>query len=108
MRTTSALEAFNSVLSRSLPKHANFFKFIDSIKHHEFSRFTDFLNSIDQTSEPVKKKRKQDQLRDEKIKHCSERLKEGQINFKEFLSTVSGLEDLPFVLFENDVEISSE
>lgn len=107
MRTTSALEAFNSVLNRSLPKHANFFKFIDSIKQHEFSRYTEFSNSIDKCPETRKKKRKRDQLRDEKISECSMELKEKKIDVKIFLSKMSVRQDFPSTsLDESEVKTS--
>lgn len=89
MRTTSALEAFNSVLNRSLPPHANFFKFIECLKNHEFSKVNDLLNSINEPKTSQRKKRKRDQQRDEKISSNTALLRTKKIKLDEFLYAFS-------------------
>lgn len=37
-RTTSAIEAYNGVLGRIIPKHGNFFKFVKMLQNEEFSK----------------------------------------------------------------------
>lgn len=46
MRTTSSLESMNAALRRISRPHPNFFKFIDCIRMHEFSKSMDLLEII--------------------------------------------------------------
>lgn len=89
MRTTSPLEAFNSVLNRSLPKHANFFKFLEGLKNHEFTKAVDMRNAINEPEPEVKRKRKRDQLREDRISKYSGLLKAKKIKIDEFFEEVA-------------------
>lgn len=64
MRTTSSLEAFNSALNRTLPRRANFFKFVQCLKTHEFSKFSDIFNHFNSSYKIKIRKRKLDLIRD--------------------------------------------
>lgn len=41
-RATSAVEAYNGVLGRLIPKRGNFFKFVSVLRNEEFSKSRDF------------------------------------------------------------------
>lgn len=91
MRTTSSPESNNSKLNRSIPKRANFFKFVDQLKVQESSRLTDFYNLANDNphENSFERRRKRDQERDSKIKTQSDLLKENKISIKEFLEEMA-------------------
>lgn len=77
MRTTSSLEALNTAMGRSFPKHPHIFKFIDRLRLLELSKSIDMLDLIrnDSINEQFKRKRQRDKQREEKIQHYTEKLK---------------------------------
>lgn len=98
MRTTSSLEAENSTLSRSFPKHPHIFKFIERLRMHEFSKLLDMINlvkkdvpnSSDIDPHQVQRKRKRDIEREKKICECTHRLKtEKGFTIGNFLETMA-------------------
>lgn len=97
MRTTSSVESLNSVLGRSFPKHPHILKFIDYLKHHEFSKYCDLLNLLKSDISPKQlgRKRKLDQEREEKIVFFTKKLKSNDILPSEFLDAMAIKEILP-------------
>ena len=49
VRTTSAAESYNSILSSKIPKHGNFWKFLDVVLNEDFKKTTALKNSLDGT-----------------------------------------------------------
>lgn len=90
MRTTSSLESFNSKLNRCIPRKANFFKFIEGLRIVECEKSFVFYNSANDINvkkdEKIKRKRKEDQKRDEKILRLSDLLNNRKITIKQFLN----------------------
>lgn len=92
MRTTSSVESLNSQLSRSFAKHAHVFKFIDSLKYHEFDKTLIMFKLAKTSALPkgqLERRRKKDKERDEKIKYFSDLLKDGSISVGEFLESMA-------------------
>lgn len=87
MRTTSSVEAMNSVIQRSFRTNPHIYQFIENLRLHESVKSTDLyqltLGSI--TNPKLKKKRAEDQMRDEKIRMCTDKLQNGNISIAEFL-----------------------
>lgn len=77
MRTTSSLEALNSAMGRSFPKHPHIFRFIDRLRLFDLSKSINMLDLIRNNSinEQHKRKRQRDQQREEKIQHFTNELK---------------------------------
>lgn len=95
MRTTSSLESMNSVLGRMIPKRPNIFKFIDGIKLHEFAKNRELLElSFKCPKNQLKRKRKADQWREEKIMKATEELMGEDISPSEFLDIFSNDQSL--------------
>lgn len=91
MRTTSSLEAFHSVLNRTIAKGPNFFKFIERLRLHE-SRAADRMHNLAHDILPDKQfqaRLKRDQDRDEKIRHHTGLLCNGAITPEEFLDAMA-------------------
>lgn len=98
MRTTSSLEALNSTLGRSFPKHPHIFKFINRLKLFEFSKSVNMLHSIrnDVPDEQLKRRRQCDQNRQEKIKFFTDQLRANdQMTPELFLDAMENKEILP-------------
>lgn len=76
MRTTSSLESLNATLRRMANPHPSFFKFIDIIRMHEFSKSSD-LSEILKLNAPIRnrKSKKVEQL-DIKIKMLTNDLRD--------------------------------
>lgn len=74
MRTTSSLEGMNSVLRRMFPLHPGIFKFMERLQYHEFAHQLKFFKLLREDhpmeSQQFIRRRRKDQLRDAKIKHC--------------------------------------
>lgn len=94
MRTTSSLEAFNSALNKTLPRRANFFKFVQCLKTHEFSKFSDLFNHFNSLCEIKVRKRKLDRIRDQKIKRNFNLFNTKKIKLSEYLEAVSATDIL--------------
>lgn len=78
MRTTSSLESMNAVLKRMFPNHPHLFKFIDRLRLHEFSKTLDMIDAVrsdDLMNKILRRRRKNIQRRDEKIKQITELFK---------------------------------
>lgn len=99
MRTTSSVEAVNSVIQRSFPKRTNIFKFIENLKLFDSSKSTDLyqLAQGDITSQKLERKRAEDKRRENHIKVCSDKLKNEDISVAEFLKLVSEEAHFPAV-----------
>lgn len=81
MRTTSSLESFNAVLNKSIAKRANLFKFIPRLRLHESRKADEMYHLAHDILSPVQfmRRKKKDQIRDEKIKHLTSKYLEGNI-----------------------------
>lgn len=77
MRTTSSLESLNATLRRSFPMHPHIYKFMDRLKVHEYSKMMDMFEALrsNQPDVQLHRRKKKDQLRDEKIKQLTSQLK---------------------------------
>lgn len=94
MRTTSSLEAMNAVLRRTFPNHPHVFKFIDRLKIHEFSKYLEMLEAVRSIGVgSVVRKKKKDQIRDNKINCLTLALKIKNLTPGEFLKSMSTNKD---------------
>lgn len=76
MRTTSSLEALNSVLKRTFTLHPNIFKFMDRLKVYEFGKQLQMFNLLQEDpSETFQRRKLIDRLRDEKIQTALHKLR---------------------------------
>lgn len=87
MRTTSLVEAMNSVIQRSFPPRPHIYKFVESLRLHEAMKSTDLfqISSGEITNPKLQQIRIEDKRRYEKIEFLSEKLETGQITAAEFL-----------------------
>lgn len=76
MRTTSWLESMNAVLRRLSPTHPIFFKFVNCIRMHEFSKSVDLWEMMKSDAPNRGRKRKKVERLDAKIEHLTMALKE--------------------------------
>lgn len=97
MRTTSSIEAINSVIQGSFPEKTNIFKFTDSLKLYESIKASDLyqliLGNISNTQ--LERKREKDKLRDKKIRRLTRKLKKQTISVEQFLQSMSQEKVLP-------------
>lgn len=95
MRTTSSVEAMNSVIQRSFPTNPHIFKFIDNLRLFESIKSSDLyqLTLGDITNQTLLRKRALDRERDSKIKVLSEKLQIGVITVAEFLELMADLNE---------------
>lgn len=91
MRTTSSIEAMNSVIQRSFPSNTHIFKFVESLRLHESIKSSNLyqLSLGDISNQQLLRRRALDRERDEKIKIFSEKLKDGVISTAEFLKSMT-------------------
>lgn len=91
MRTTSSLESMNAAMRRSFPNHPHIYKFLDRLRLHEFSKFIDMLDAVqnDAPQTQFQRRKKRDKLRDEKIKCLTQKLKAGELSTKSFLTEMT-------------------
>lgn len=96
MRTTSSVEAMNSVIQRSFRTNPHIYQFIENLRLHESIKSTDLyqltLGSI--TNPKLISKRAEDRKRDDKIRICSEKLQNGDISVAEFLKLMANQNSL--------------
>lgn len=85
-RTTSAVEAYNGVLGRSIEKNGNFFKFINVIRNEEFFKSRHFFMSVEGGGSLQKQRKKASAQKDKYIEETSALLESGKINVATFLS----------------------
>lgn len=85
MRTTSSVESMNAVMRRLFPSHPHIFKFIDRLQVHEYSKSTDLLEATKTDKVDIKRRKKRDQRREEKINHFSDLLNSHEISAEGFL-----------------------
>lgn len=97
MRTTSSLEALNSVIQRSFPAQTNIFKFVESLKLYEARKTTDLyqLSLRNTPSRKLERKRTADREREIKIQYFTRLLKDGEITVTTFLKSMSAKDILP-------------
>lgn len=96
MRTTSSLESMNAQIGRSFPKHPNFFKFLECLQQHEYTKATAMKKLIENC--PVyqmERKHQKDKERDEKIKHFSSLFARKRIDLGMFLEAMANKKILP-------------
>lgn len=97
MRTTSSVEAMNSVIQRSLPRNTNIYKFTSNLQLHEAVKSSSLyqISLGEITNKNFERKRREDKLREEKISFFTKLLKDGKISVDEFLECMSGKDILP-------------
>lgn len=97
MRTTSSVEAINSSVQRDFPGKTNIFKFTDSLKLYESEKSSDLhcLSKETNLDKQLQRRRKEDRIRDAKIKANTDLLKVGAITAIEFLEAMAVKEVLP-------------
>lgn len=90
MRTTSLVEAMNSVIQRSFPAKTHMFKFAESLRLHEAMKSTDLyqISSGHITNSKLQQIRAADKQRNDRINLLSEMLKSEQISTEEFLDQI--------------------
>lgn len=88
MRTTSVLEAMHSVIQRTFPTNPHIFKFIENLKLHEAKKSSDLYQTT-QGNDRIQQIRAEDRERAQKIKECTEKLKDELISVAKFLDLVS-------------------
>lgn len=91
MRTTSLVEAMNSVIQRTFPPKTHWFKFVESLKLHEAIKSTDLfqISSGEIENPKLQQVRAEDKRRAEKINALSTQLELGEITAFEFLEEMS-------------------
>lgn len=97
MRTTSSVEAMNSVIQRTFPEQTQIFKFVNSLRMFESIKSTD-LYQISRgyfTNQHLQRKRAEDRKREEKIKTLSTLLNNETISVPQFLESMSANDVLP-------------
>lgn len=97
MRTTSSVEALNSVIQRSFPGQTTIFRFIESLRLHESIKSSDLYQlSLGEISNKIMERRRAlDRHRDVKIKRLTTQLKNGEISVNVFLEAMSEKDVLP-------------
>lgn len=95
MRTVSSLESMNSQIGRSFQRHANIFKFIESLKMHEFMKSSEMKLILNTPERSLRKKHKTDREREEKIKFFTTLLKRKEVDIGEFLEAMANKAILP-------------
>lgn len=97
MRTTSSLEGMNSDVQRDFPAQTTIFKFTDALKMHESKKSSDLHTlSLEKVSDQqLQRRRKEDRVRDDKIREFTALLKDGQISVLDFLKSMAIKEVLP-------------
>jgi hypothetical protein len=88
LRTTSALEGFNSHLNKHIVKHGNFYKFVNKLCDIEFIKSRDMAQVVDSggVSRPVKNEQK---AKNDEIKKATDDLNDNKIGVLEFLARVT-------------------
>lgn len=86
----------NSQIGRSFPKHPNFFKFIECLQQHEYTKTTSMKKLIENCPEnQMERKHHKDKERDEKIKYFSSLFMKKEINLRMFLEAMANKDILP-------------
>lgn len=93
IRTTSALEGFNSKLSRSIEKHGQFYKFLDCIRNEDFQHSVSLSKIAAGALSVLPKKRKTQSDKDSKIRHLTQQLDKGEISVSDFFNFVINKEN---------------
>ncbi|XP_046802932.1 RING finger protein B-like [Lucilia cuprina] len=93
IRTTSALEGFNSKLSKKLEKHGRFLKFLEVIRNEDFTHLVSLIQSSAGILSVLPKKRKQNLDKDSKIWELSQKLNRGIISLTDFFNIVINKEN---------------
>lgn len=87
MRTTSLVEAINSIIQRSFPSKPHWFRFIEHLRLFESVKSTDlFQISSDEITNPkLRQTRAKDKRRCEQIESLNGKLERGEIDAAGFL-----------------------
>lgn len=95
MRTTSSIEAFNSVLNRSIAKRPNFFKLVERLKFHESRKADNFFNLAhdDVPMSQYQPRHMKDRVRNQKINELTEMLTKNRIDVERFLELMADEEN---------------
>lgn len=100
MRTVSSLEALNSQIGRSFQRHANIFKFINSLKMHEFMKSSEMMElSLRAFEKKIQRKHLADKEREAKITFFTALLKRNEVDIGEFLEAMANKSILPSAAF---------
>lgn len=105
-RTTSPCESFHSAMNRSIPKHANFFVFVDGVKLYESRKSDEFYNAIlnKDSSNLNKPRHTKYQELNEKIEYFTKLIIGGTLSTEQFLEAMAEddqckQKDIPMRLF---------
>lgn len=86
-RTTSAVEAYNGVLGKMIPKQSNFFKFVRILQNQEFSKAREFELLANSGGALGQSKRKRQFIdKAEKIEKATKELQTGSITAIAFIN----------------------
>lgn len=86
LRTTSALEGFNSLLSKKITANGNFFHFISALTEQELSESREFKLLIESGGASSSKKKKKNKRRNDLINDATDDLDADKITTMEFLN----------------------
>lgn len=91
MRTTSSVEAINSVIQRTFPPKPSIFHFAEFLQFHESCKSTDLYQLIqnDISSEKLQRRRYEDREREKHISCISNMLRCDEITVADFLEEIS-------------------
>ncbi|XP_055307903.1 uncharacterized protein LOC129572024, partial [Sitodiplosis mosellana] len=101
MRTTSSLEALNSIIQRTFPGQTTIFKFVESLKLLESIKSSDLhqLTSGFISNQQLERRRRADKHRNDKINHFTGLLTNKEISVAVFLESMSGKDVLPTIAY---------
>lgn len=69
VRTTSAVEGYNSYLSSQIPMHGSFWNFLQVIKQEEFQKYTELDQALDEIFDIFERPKKRFRDRSTQIKN---------------------------------------
>lgn len=89
VRTTSAVEGYNSYLCAQIPTHGNFWDFLQIIKQEEFQKYTELQQALDGVFEISERPRKWSKDRSTAIKQLTSKLNLKEISTGKFLNMMT-------------------
>lgn len=88
-RTSSPLEALNSILNRSIAKRTHFFRFVGRLRVFESKKSNDMASAVNSQSSQFSSGNKKYQMRNKKIKELTKAFDSGGIDVEGFLESMS-------------------
>lgn len=109
MRTTSALEGYNSRLAKKIYKHGNFLKFMDCLIDEEYNTTRNFIAALDGQTMMIFEGPKQDfKIRNNIIEKLTSKLTKKKITLSEFLPQIIQIFNKSDLLQSSEVISSDE